>query len=105
MKMTQFLLISILSVFSLSGCTPFFCPKPKIVKKIVYLKPIIPDLPKKPIRIKYKFKAVNFNGFDYYVLTPNDAAIMSVNWNEYKNWAELNRTILERLKDSNNTGE
>jgi hypothetical protein len=76
-----------------SGCAP----KETVVVKTEYIKQNIPKPIKKPLGAQYQVKEIDFNGVSFYCLDSQNAKILAVNWLLYKEWAENNELILNKL--------
>lgn len=94
MKFFRALVISTLvglTIF-LNGCTK---------TEIIYKYPEIPNLISKPQAQDYNVSMAEINNINYYVLTEEDAKILSENWIRYKAYAEANEELLETIKNYN----
>ena len=94
MRTTLFSILLLISVVSLTGC----CSQPRVVEKIVYVNPEVPENPR-PIAMEFNPFVVEFQGNEYLCVTKGDAAILSSNWESYKEWAERSETILNDLRE------
>lgn len=97
MKLILHSIVFLILVISISGCSK--CPEPEVVTEYKYLKIPLPNIPDKPLFVKYNMFEANFNGDDFYVIPRNDGAILSSNWESYKDWAETNYKILKALEN------
>nr|DAR72497.1 MAG TPA: TRAF PROTEIN, TRAO PROTEIN, TRAN ADHESION, BACTERIAL SECRETION.5A [Caudoviricetes sp.] len=92
-SMKKFILI--LFSILIAGCS-FNSPE---LKQIELPKPY-----EKPIPQEYNVQIIEFDSQKFYCLSPQNARILSLNWLEYKSWAESNYDLLNFL-NSLNKGE
>ena len=102
MKRITSIIVLVILVISFNGC--FLCkkceipPEPEIITEYIYIEHEIPEIHEKPEFKEYNLIMVNFNGKDYYLLEENEAAVLSLDWESYKEWCESNFEILKNLK-------
>lgn len=67
--------------------------------EIVYKYPEIPNPLTKPVAQDYNVSMAEINNINYYILTEEDAKILSENWIRYKAYAEGNEALLQTIKN------
>jgi hypothetical protein len=91
--MKQFLILAACSILFL-GCA---C-QPDIRYETKYVYQQVPELPQEPSFTKYQIEKINFNGKEFYMISPESAAILGANYISTKTYANSLKAILVNLK-------
>jgi hypothetical protein len=94
--MKQFLILASCSIF-FSGCCGIFC-KPEIRYETKYVYQEVPELPLDPSFEEYQFEKISFNNKEFYIISPESAAILGANSISSKTYSNTLKTILKSLK-------
>lgn len=65
----------------------------------LYVYPTIPDNLPKPEAQDYNVSMVEINQIEYYILTQEDARILSENWIKYKAYTEGTEELLNQIRN------
>lgn len=96
---TIFLALGVSSSILFTGCCGTIC-KPEIRYETKYIKQEVPSIPLRPVFQPYEFKVLNFDGFEYYVIDPTNAAILGSNWESSKSYTKKLEIILNNLDNN-----
>lgn len=92
MKAMSFIALLVLLV-SNQGCAD----KCKPIVETHYIKQAIPEPQAKPKGSDFQLLQIEFNGKTYYAVEEEQGKLLSLNWLMYKEWAEGNYEVLNKL--------